>query len=342
MSLININQDDILENETIYEQSSSQDKLSNLKTKISSQIIGQEDLIESLLICLLCNGHAIVEGMPGLAKTRAAKSLATGIEAGFHRIQFTPDLLPSDLTGTDIYVEQQGEFSFKPGPIFQNILLADEINRAPAKVQSALLEAMEERQVTVGHASYKLPDLFMVIATQNPIEQEGTYNLPEAQLDRFLMHIKVDYPSHNDELSILNLAELETINSGSKVGTRYKLTTVEEVLSSIELVNKVYLDEKLKHYIVSIVQATREPEKYSKDIDKYLNRGVSIRASIAIMKAAKAYAWLNNKDFVAPSDIQHVVPNILRHRIELSYEADVENISKDDIIASIIQQVAVP
>lgn len=307
--------------------------LGKLTKAIQKHIIGQHTLIESLLIGLLCDGHVLVESMPGLAKTTAAKALAHGVDGKFHRIQFTPDLLPSDLIGTDVFNQASQEFSFKKGPIFQNILLADEINRAPAKVQSALLEAMEEKQVTVGQSSYKLPDLFMVIATQNPIEQEGTYNLPEAQLDRFLLQVVLDYPTHDQELQIINLDKSPTLS---------EKTSQAEVLEARKIIRGIYVDDKLRNYIVSMVQATRNPHLYSKDLGAWLSRGASPRASLAALHCAQAYAWLHGEQYVLPEHIQAVWHNVLRHRIALSFEAQADNISKNDVIDALLRVVAIP
>lgn len=307
--------------------------LPNLCEALQTHIVGQHNLIESLLLGILCDGHILLESMPGLAKTTAAKVLAQSITADFHRIQFTPDLLPSDLIGTDVFNQANNEFSFKKGPIFQNILLADEINRAPAKVQSALLEAMEEKQVTVGQASYQLPDLFMVVATQNPIEQEGTYNLPEAQLDRFLLHVVLDYPTHDEELKILAL---------DKQQPKIKHTTQKEIMAARKAVENIYIDDTLKDYIISIMQATRKPELYNKDLSAWIEHGASPRASLAALHCAKAYAWLYGAEFVLPEHIQSILPNILRHRISLTFEAEADNIAKDDVIAELISVIAVP
>jgi len=316
-----------------HEMESQSGTLGKLTTAIQKHIIGQHNLIESLLIALLCDGHVLVESMPGLAKTTAAKSLAEGIDAKFHRIQFTPDLLPSDLIGTDVFNQATQEFNFKKGPIFQNIVLADEINRAPAKVQSALLEAMEEKQVTVGQSSYKLPDLFMVIATQNPIEQEGTYNLPEAQLDRFLMHVVLDYPNHEQELRILNLDKHAVLS---------EKTSQAEILEARRIISNIYVDDKLKNYIVSMVQATRHPHLYGKDLGAWLSRGASPRATLAALHCAQAYAWLHGEQYVLPEHIQAVWHNVLRHRIALSYEAQADNVSKNNVIDALLRVVAIP
>ncbi len=307
--------------------------LSKLNKAIQQHIVGQKNLIESLLICLLCDGHVLIESMPGLAKTTAAKALAEGVDGKFHRIQFTPDLLPSDLIGTDVFNQATQEFTFKKGPIFQNIVLADEINRAPAKVQSALLEAMEEKQVTVGQFSYKLPDVFMVVATQNPIEQEGTYNLPEAQLDRFLMQVILEYPNHEEEMRIIDLDKHPLLS---------EKTSQNEILEARRIIQSVYVDEKLKNYIVSLVQATRNPALYNNDLAVWLSRGASPRASLATLHAAQAYAWLHGEKFVLPEHIQAVWHNILRHRISLSFEAQADNISKNSVIDALLRVVAIP
>lgn len=314
-------------------------KLSKVRNYIESRLIGQKSLIDNMLICLIAGGHMLIEGMPGLAKTRASKSLADSIHCNFKRIQFTPDLLPSDLTGSDVYVREKNEFEFKKGPIFNNIILADEINRAPAKVQSALLEAMGEGQVTVGLNTFKLPELFMVIATQNPVEQEGTYNLPEAQLDRFMMKVKVDYPQAEEELEILRLetgkAKLERTSKDQSV------TNEDEIIEARRKASEVYIDEKIERYIVSIVCSTRTPENYSHELANLIRYGASPRASINLAKAAKAIALLDDSDFVAPHHVQQVAYEILRHRIIPSFEAEADNITSDDIINQILQVVAV-
>lgn len=314
-------------------QSTNSYKLANLHKAIQHHIVGQKNLIDSLLIGLLCDGHVLLESMPGLAKTTAAKALAQGIDGKFHRIQFTPDLLPSDLIGTDVFNQATQEFAFKKGPVFQNIVLADEINRAPAKVQSALLEAMEEKQVTVGQASYKLPDLFMVVATQNPIEQEGTYNLPEAQLDRFLLHVVLDYPTHAEELQIIELDKKPIV---------IEKTKQEEILEARKIIKNIYVDDKLKNYIVSLVQATRQPHLYSNDLANWLGHGASPRASLAALHCAQAYAWLQGAEYVLPEHIQAVWHNILRHRISLSFEAQADNVSRDNVIDMLLKVVAIP
>ncbi|AAZ25101.1 AAA family ATPase [Colwellia psychrerythraea] len=326
---------------------------STLKQHLSSQIIGQEALVENLLIALLANGHLIVEGPPGLAKTRAVNALAQGLEADFHRIQFTPDLLPADLTGTDIYRPEDGTFVFQPGPLFQNLVLADEINRAPAKVQSALLEAMAEGQITVGRKTYDLPELFLVMATQNPIEQEGTYPLPEAQLDRFLMHIEIGYPDAESELAILKLNRGEALRSNANHGndsSEKETSTKEnslrtlsqsEIFSAREQVLNIHMAPSLENYIVDLIIATRQPEKYDDKLSTWLAFGASPRATIALDRCARARAWLHNRDFVSPEDIQAVFHNALRHRILLSYQAEAEGITANQVLDYILTQVAV-
>ncbi len=316
-----------------------QHKLSKLLNSVQDKIIGQHLLIEHLLVCLLSDGHALIEGMPGLAKTRSAKAIADGIEGEFHRIQFTPDLLPSDLIGTEIYIHEKSSFIFRKGPLFNNILLADEINRAPAKVQSALLEAMEEKQVTVGHETYLLPELYMVIATQNPIEQEGTYNLPEAQLDRFMMHLEVDYPTPSEEFLIVELDEKRQLNSTSQV---FPVTTKEEVLSARKSVSNMFISESLKKYVVSLVTATRTPEKYDQELAKWIEHGASPRATIAMIRCAKALAWLRGDEYVTPQHIHEVAAPILRHRIIASFEAEANGVSRNDVIRKLLKVVAIP
>lgn len=316
-----------------------QHKLSKLLQSVQSKIIGQHQLIQNILVCLLADGHVLIEGMPGLAKTRAAKAVADGMQADFHRIQFTPDLLPSDLIGTEIYIHDKSDFVFRRGPLFNHILLADEINRAPAKVQSALLEAMEEKQVTVGHESYPLPELYMVIATQNPIEQEGTYNLPEAQLDRFMMHIEVDYPTPQEELLIAELDEKRQLSNHSP---SFPATTKEEVLLARQEISNFYISDNLKKYIVSLVTATRTPEEYDKDLAKWIENGVSPRATIAMIRCAKALAWLKGDEYVTPLHIHSVAPQILRHRLIPTFASEAEGISRNDIVNKLLNIVAIP
>ena len=326
---------------------STQSAVKRLQDFINQQIIGQDVLVERMLIGLLADGHILVEGAPGLAKTRAIKVLSKGIEADFHRVQFTPDLLPADLTGTEIYRPQKDAFEFQHGPVFHNLVLADEINRSPAKVQAALLEAMGERQVTVGKMTYPLPQLFMVMATQNPIEHEGTYPLPEAQLDRFLLHVKVDYPSAEHEKNILHLvrAEARQIHPDSK---QEKSSSPFVPLSQATLfearneILDVFMADSLENYLLQIVLATRNPAAYGADLASWLQYGASPRASIAIDRCAKAKAWLAQRDFVAPEDIQDIAFDVLRHRIILSYEAEAEGITADHVIKELIARIAVP
>ena len=314
---------------------------SALKQHLSQQIIGQPAFVENLLIALLANGHLIVEGPPGLAKTRAINAIAEGLEADFHRIQFTPDLLPADLTGTDIYRPEDGSFVFQAGPLFQNLVLADEINRAPAKVQSALLEAMAEGQVTVGRKTYKLPDLFLVMATQNPIEQEGTYPLPEAQLDRFLMHLEIDYPDAASELEILKLNRGEALANASEDKPQLRVLSQSEIFSAREEVLNIHMAPALETYMVDLIMATRQPEKYDDKLKSWLAFGASPRATIALDRCARARAWLHNRDFVSPEDIQAVLHNVLRHRIILSYQAEAEGITANQLLDHLLNLVAV-
>ena len=310
--------------------------LSQLLESIQTKMIGQRQLIQNMLVCLLADGHILLEGMPGLAKTRAAKTMADAIQGDFHRIQFTPDLLPSDLIGTEIYIHDKSDFIFRKGPLFHHILLADEINRAPAKVQSALLEAMEEKQITVGHESYLLPELYMVIATQNPIEQEGTYHLPEAQLDRFMMHLLVDYPTPQEELLIVELDEKR--QKGTEVD-RLVVTTQEEIFEARRAVAAMHLSESLKKYVVSLVTATRTPEKYDKELAQWLEHGASPRATIALIRCAKALAWLQGDEYVTPAHIHFVADPVLRHRI---FPAFASGVSRSEIISRLLKVVAIP
>ena len=318
------------------------EQFQQLEAHASKLIIGQSHLINRMLIALLCDGHILVEGAPGLAKTRAIKVLSDSLEGDFQRLQFTPDLLPADLTGTEIYRPQEGTFEFREGPLFHNLILADEINRAPAKVQSALLEAMEERQITVGNKSYKLADLFMVMATQNPIEQEGTYPLPEAQLDRFLFHIEVGYPTIEDERRILILNREE-----AKAGTRdaflpAELLSQASVMDARQQILRLHLADELEQYIVNIVVATRDPGKVDKSLQGQILYGASPRACMGIDRASRARAWLRGCDFVAPEDIQNVAPDVLRHRLVLSFEAEADGISPNSIIEGVLDGVGVP
>jgi MoxR-like ATPase len=313
-----------------------------LEAHASSLIIGQAHLINRMLIALLCDGHLLVEGAPGLAKTRAIKVLAESIEGDFHRLQFTPDLLPADLTGTDIYRPQEGTFEFRKGPLFHNLILADEINRAPAKVQSALLEAMEERQITVGDRSYKLDDLFMVMATQNPIEQEGTYPLPEAQLDRFLLHVEISYPTPEDERRILILNRDEAKSGARDAFHPPELLSVEAIMQARQDILRLHLAPELEEYIVNIVVATRRPEPVDASLAGQILYGASPRASIGIDRTARAHAWLAGRDYVGPEDIQAVAFDVLRHRLVLSFEAEADGVDANSVIERILDGVGVP
>ena len=317
-------------------------ELQQLELHTANLIIGQSKLINRMLIALLCDGHLLVEGAPGLAKTRAIKVLSDSIEGSFNRLQFTPDLLPADLTGTEIYRPQKGTFEFREGPLFHNLILADEINRAPAKVQSALLEAMEERQISVGDKSYELSDLFLVMATQNPIEQEGTYPLPEAQLDRFLLHVEVGYPSLEDEQKILTLNRDEAKSSDKNTFTPSKLLTKESIYHARQEILALHQSNELEEYIVNLVVATRDPGKIDQSLAEQILYGASPRACMGIDRAARACAWLKGKDFVGPEDIQEVAPDILRHRLVLSFEAEADGITSNQIIAKLLNNIGVP
>lgn len=338
-----------------------------LKAQMSQDIIGQEHILERLLIGLLANGNLLVEGLPGLAKTRAVKSLANHLEAGLSRIQFTPDLLPSDITGTEVYhqIEGKGEFRFQPGPIFNNLILADEINRAPAKVQAALLEAMEERQVTVAGTTHKLPPLFLVMATQNPIEQEGTYPLPEAQMDRFLMHVLIEYPDETAEAEIVRLVRREEGKAVPKKDSPKSSSGKQEneVLASSENpspppshpkpihqdavfgaraeIHEIYVAEAIEQYIVALIFATRFPERYSDELKQWIQVGASPRGGIGLDRCARAHAWLHGRDHVTPDDVRAVVHDVLRHRIMLSYEANAARMTTQQVITDIVKVVAV-
>ena len=318
-----------------------QNEIRQLQDYVSQLIIGQESLVNRLLIALLADGHLLVEGAPGLAKTRAIKVLGDGIEGDFHRVQFTPDLLPADLTGTEIFRPQDGSFKFQQGPLFHNLILADEINRAPAKVQSALLEAMAERQITVGSVTYPLPQLFLVMATQNPIEQEGTYPLPEAQLDRFLLHVRIDYPDSAAEKAILQLARSEA-RQGAEIPPPPARLSQQILFEARDEVLDIYLAENLEEYLLQIVLATRAPEHYGDDLARWVDYGASPRASITLDRCARAHAWLAGRDYVAPEDIQTMAHDVLRHRVLLSYEAEAEGITPDHLIEELINRIAVP
>lgn len=308
---------------------------------LQSKIIGQSVLVDRLLIALLADGHLLVEGAPGLAKTTAIKALSTVLEGDFHRLQFTPDLLPGDLTGSDVYRPETGEFIFQKGPLFHHLILADEINRAPAKVQSALLEAMGEHQITVGSTTYRLPRPFLVMATQNPIEQEGTYPLPEAQLDRFLMHVMIDYPDAKAEGKILELARAQA----AEVYTPSPAPTLQlshaMVESAQQSVLQIHMADPVQTYLVQLVLATRQPEKYHQSLARWIGFGASPRATIALDRCARAYAWLHNRSYVSPEDVQAVAYEVLRHRILISYEAEAEGVSADNVIQELIKHVPV-
>ena len=306
---------------------------------LEHQIIGQHHLVQRMLITLICGGHLLVEGAPGLAKTRAIKALAHIVEGEFHRIQFTPDLLPSDVTGTEIYRPEDGSFAFQQGPVFQNLILADEINRAPAKVQSALLEAMAERQVSFGRQTFALPDLFMVMATQNPVEQEGTYALPEAQLDRFLLHAKVDYPNAEAEANILKLVRAEAAGNSADTAARETAISQAQIFAARQEILSLHMSEPVERYIVALILATRNP---SSDLAPLIELGASPRGTIGLDLCARANAWLAERDFVTPEDVQAVAPDVLRHRIIRSFEADAQSLNSDTIIDRLIAQVPVP
>jgi MoxR-like ATPase len=344
---------------------SAREQIADLQSRIGRSIVGQEDMIERLLIGLIANGNLLVEGLPGLAKTRAVKALARNLDADFSRVQFTPDLLPSDVTGTEVYhtAGGTGEFRFEPGPIFANIVLADEINRAPAKVQSSLLEAMEERQVTVGKTTHALPPLFMVMATQNPIEQEGTYPLPEAQMDRFLMHVRVDYPAESEEADIVRLVRSEEVASqddsargggdsslpdASTSGASTADASTPDAPISQQAVfdaradlTSVHVSDAIEKYIVDLVFASRYPDRYSDDLASWIDIGASPRGSIGLDKASRVHAWLKGQDHVTPDNVRSVVHDVFRHRMKLTYEANAARISADTVIDELVKLVAV-
>ncbi|SOZ34741.1 AAA family ATPase [Cupriavidus neocaledonicus] len=323
--------------------SSTRDEVLALQQRMGESIVGQQRMIERLLLGLLADGHLLVEGLPGLAKTRAIKMLARNLDARLSRIQFTPDLLPADITGSEIYFTEagKGEFRFQAGPVFANLVLADEVNRSPAKVQAALLEAMEERQVTVGGTTHKLEPLFLVMATQNPIEQEGTYPLPEAQMDRFLMHVSVGYPEAQAEADIVRLARAEEAG-GAAAGTSAPVRLAPEAIFAARgAIHDVHVSEAVERYIVALVQATRAPRLVDDDLDKWIQVGVSPRGSIGLDKVARAHAWLHGRDFVTPEDVQAVVGDVFRHRLILSYEAHAAGVGADAVIERLVQQVAV-
>ena len=316
----------------------NQHVLGELESWLSHQIIGQHDLVKKLLIALLADGHLLVEGAPGLAKTRAIKMMADGMEGDFHRVQFTPDLLPGDITGTDVFRPQLGTFEFQAGPIFHNLILADEINRAPAKVQSALLEAMAERQVSVGGTTYPLPDLFLVMATQNPIEQEGTYPLPEAQLDRFLMHVKVDYPNADAERDILKLARRE---AGGNDQPDRPSVSADTIFQARKAVLDIHMAESVEEYIVQLIIASRQPEAYSEELATWIEYGASPRATIGLDRCARCHAWLAGRDFVSPDDVAAMAHDVLRHRLVVSYEGEIAGITSDGVIDRLLELVPI-
>jgi len=308
-----------------------------LTAEAGKVIVGQRQMLERVLIGLLCNGHVLLEGVPGLAKTLTVRTFADGISARFQRIQFTPDLLPADLVGTMIYNQQSGAFTVRHGPIFANVILADEINRAPAKVQSALLEAMQERQVTIGEHSYALPSPFIVLATQNPIEQEGTYPLPEAQVDRFMLKLKVDYPSREEERQILDrMATTANHRPANPV------VTTADIITARALVDQVYVDDKVRDYIVSIVFATREPKTFALDLGPLVEYGASPRATLCLTLAARAHAFLQGRGYVTPQDVKAIAPDVLRHRVIVSYEAEAEEVDADEVVRRVLDGVPVP
>ncbi len=310
--------------------------LGALTDEMKKVIVGQDYLLNRLLVGLLADGHILIEGVPGLAKTLSIKTLADCIHSGFQRLQFTPDLLPADLIGTMVFSPQEAKFYPKKGPIFSNLILADEINRAPAKVQSALLEAMQERQVTIGDTTYPLDEPFMVLATQNPIEQEGTYPLPEAQVDRFMLKIKITYPRREEELEIMNRMT---------VGARFnvnQVTSQEEILNARKVVNNIYVDEKVKDYIVSVVMATRDPEAFGMELSQYIAYGASPRATIYLNLASKAHAFLHGRGYITPEDVKQIGMDVLRHRVILTYEAEAEELTSENIIQKIFDEIEVP
>ncbi|MFL9483696.1 AAA family ATPase [Chitinophagaceae bacterium LWZ2-11] len=316
----------------------SLDQIKQLKNQIAGAIIGQENVITKILIALLTDGNVLLEGLPGLAKTRAVKSLAKNLDCKLNRIQFTPDLLPSDITGTEVYEPQaQEKFQFQPGPIFSNLVLADEINRAPAKVQAALLEAMEERQVSVAGKTHKMERLFMVLATQNPVEQEGTYPLPEAQLDRFIMKIEIDYPSHDDEIKIVGLVRSESKGTAAPAN----VIAQQAVFDARDEINTIKVNEAAEKYMVDLITASRYPDKFSKDLERWINYGASPRGTISLDKCSRAVAWLDGRDYVTPDDTRFIVHDVMRHRLILSYEANADSVNANAVVDEILKTVTV-
>lgn len=322
------------------------DDISSLINRMGDQIVGQQAVIRDLIIGLLANGNLLIEGLPGLAKTRAVKAMAKNLEADYSRIQFTPDLLPSDVTGTDVYYQTdgKGEFRFEAGPIFANIVLADEINRAPAKVQAALLEAMEERQVTVGSTTHEMPPLFIVFATQNPIEQEGTYALPEAQMDRFLMHVRVEYPPVEDEVKIINMVRAEENAKSDDAASKESLSPIPQdaIFKARSEIGRIHVADAMARYMADLVQATRTPGDLSDELAEWIEIGASPRASLALDKCSRAHAWLEGRDYVDPQDIHAIAHNVFRHRLKLRFEAVGEGITPDQAITNMLELVALP
>ena len=314
-----------------------ENQFERLRAHIGRSVVGQSRLIERLMIAVLSGGHVLIEGLPGLAKTTAVRALASGLALGFQRIQFTPDMIPGDITGSDILVPQEGRFEFVAGPLFHEIILADEINRAPAKVQSALLEAMQEKQVTIGEQSFALPELFLVLATQNPIEQEGTYPLPEAQVDRFMLKVVIDYPTREEERRILD--RFDRLDEFIDVAP---VTAPADILAARQVVNAIYMDGKIKDYIVALVYATREPESYQLQLQEYIETGASPRATLNLKIAARCLAYLAGRGYVTPDDVKAAAMDVMRHRLRLSYEAEAEGIASEDIIRKILDTVPVP
>lgn len=321
-------------NERVKEEAAFVQKI---RSEMAKVIVGQEYLVDRLILGLLANGHLLLEGVPGLAKTLSVKTLASVIHTDFKRIQFTPDLLPADVVGTLVYNPKEGDFTTKKGPVFTNILLADEINRAPAKVQSALLEAMQEHQVTIGEETFNLPEPFLVLATENPIEQEGTYPLPEAQVDRFMLKLKVDYPSIEEERKILDAMAFTEVSA-----TVDPVVSTEDIFRCRKLVDEIYLDDKIKEYIISIVMATRDPQKYNLDLKEYIRFGASPRATIALTVVSRAYAFMQGRGYVTPQDVKSIAPDVLRHRVMITYEAEAEELTSDDVVARILSELPVP
>lgn len=321
-------------------QNDAYEAINYWRQHLNLRILGQANLIDRLLIAVLCDGHLLIEGAPGLAKTKVIRELAAGLDARFKRIQFTPDLLPGDITGTDIYRPEKSSFDFQPGPIFNQFILADEINRAPAKVQSALLEAMEERQVSIGNTTYKLSELFLVMATQNPIEQEGTYPLPEAELDRFLLYVKIEYPAAMYESKIVELARAEAMQKISAI--KMDVISQTNIFAARDQVLNLYMSPDLLQYIVELVLATRTPERYGQDLKQWIRHGASPRATIALDRAARAHAWLHKREYVTPDDVQSVAYDVMRHRIILTYAAMAEGLTPDDVVRAIVSRVAIP